>query len=169
MGDFRQRILDRALQGLLFARDMTDKDLTQVLQIEQNAQASPWGRLSFEESLTRCQDSKNNACRVLLVDNDIVAYHIVSSVLDELHILNVVVMPNLQGIGLGHRLLQDIIDFAMNKSLKKIFLEVRVSNVVAQSLYTKWQFKHIGMRKKYYRNLDPNEPKEDAMIYVREL
>lgn len=169
MHERRQKVLESASQGLLIARDMVDKDLSQVVLIEQNAQASPWGRLSFEESLNRCHSADSGACRVLCVGDDIMAYHVVSSVLDELHVLNVVTVPHLQGIGLGHRLMRDIVDYAGSRSLKKIFLEVRASNVIAQNLYTKWQFQHIAMRKQYYRNSDPTLPKEDAMIYVREI
>lgn len=169
MHKLRQQILDSASQGLLLVRDMVDKDLNQIVLIEQNAQASPWTRLSFEESLSRSQSSASHACRVLHVGDDIVAYHVLSSVADELHILNVVTVPHLQGIGLGHRLMQDIISFAQGRALNKIFLEVRASNIVAQNLYTQWQFKHIAIRKQYYRTPDPKKPKEDAKIYVREL
>lgn len=169
MDSLRQKVLDSASQGLLFARDMVDKDLSQVVLIEQNAQVSPWTRLSFEESLSRSESSLGHACRVLHVEDEVVAYNVLSSVLDELHILNVVTTPHLQGIGLGHRLMQDIVDFAQFRSLNKLFLEVRASNLIAQNLYLKWQFKHIAMRKQYYRTADPKSPKEDAMVYLREL
>lgn len=169
MHELQRKLLESASQGLLLARDMVDTDLKQVLLIEQNAQASPWARLSFEESLNRSQSSQEHACRVLHIGNEIVAYHVVSSVVDELHILNVVAARHLQGIGLGHRLMQDISDFAESRSLNKLFLEVRASNEVAQGLYVKWGFKHIAMRKQYYRSLKPSMPKEDAMIFVKNV
>lgn len=168
MNQSPKKVLDSAAKGLLKARDMLDKDLSQVVALEQNAQASPWSRLSFEESLTRSQLSSEHACRVLHIGDDIVGYHVVSSVVDELHILNVVAATHLQGIGLGHRLMQDIIEFAESKSKDKVFLEVRASNIIAQNLYQKWQFKHIAMRKQYYRNSDSSLPKEDAMVFLRE-
>lgn len=169
MHQLRQTILDSASQGLLIARDMVDKDLNKILLIEQNAQASPWARLSFEECLSRCESSNEHACRVLHVGDDIVGYHVVSSVLEELHILNVVAVPHLQGIGLGHRLMQDIIEFAEKKSLSSLFLEVRASNEVAQNLYAKWGFKQIAIRKQYYRNPEPGSPKEDALVFVKQV
>lgn len=165
----QQQVLDSAANGTLLARNMHDQDLPQVMQIEQNAQQSPWARLSFEESLSRSQNSNAHACRVLCLENQVLAYHVVSAVLDELHILNVVTAPQLQGIGLGHRLMQDIIEIAQQHALDKLFLEVRASNIVAQSLYEKWGFKRIALRKQYYRSVKPGALKEDAFVYIKEL
>ncbi len=159
------------MAGGLIARDMSSDDLTQIMSIENNAQASPWGRLSFEESLT-----KSHFCRVLEVvwehdqslDNHIVAYHVVCPILDELHILNVVAAPQYQGIGLGHRLMHDILQISEQRQLQRIFLEVRASNEKAQSLYLKWQFKQMGLRKAYYRPTPSNANREDALIFMRD-
>ena len=166
------------MDGGLIARDMTSDDLSQVMGIENNAQASPWGRLSFEESLT-----KSHFCRVLEVaaehepsldrheqisEGQIVAYHVVCAILDELHILNVVAAPQYQGIGLGHRLMHDILEIAEHHQSRRIFLEVRASNQKAQSLYLKWQFKQMGLRKAYYRPTLSNTIREDALIFMRD-
>lgn len=144
---------------------MRSEDLSQVLLMERNAHISPWARLSFEESLNR-----GDVCRVIEVNNEIIAYHVCSPVLDELHILNVVSAPSLQGVGLGHRLMQDILDAAQAAQLTKVFLEVRRSNEAAQSLYLKWQFKQIAIRKNYYRIPDQKSPaREDALVFVRQF
>lgn len=150
--------------ALQFA-DMQSADLNQVLVIERNAQTSPWGRLSFEESL-----NKEHVCRVIRTGDDIVAFHVVCAVADELHILNVVAAKALQGIGLGHMLMQDIIDIAQSNKLKKVFLEVRASNTIAQHLYLKWQFEQIAIRKNYYRSSSLQaDQREDALIFLRTL
>ncbi len=172
-------VVAQAKDGGLIARDMSSDDLAQVMAIENNAQASPWGRLSFEESLT-----KSHFCRVLefFVENDqrldsrepgldghVVAYHVVCPILDELHILNVVAAPQYQGIGLGHRLMHDILEIAKRHQSQRIFLEVRASNEKAQSLYLKWQFKQIGLRKEYYRPSASGSEREDALIFMRDF
>lgn len=149
----------------LSMRDMRTEDLTQVLLIERNAQISPWSRLSFEESLT-----KQYRCRVLEVNNEIIAYHVVCPVADELHILNVVTAMQLQGLGLSHRLMHDILQIAETQALKKIFLEVRASNTIAQNLYLQWQFKQISIRKAYYRSSSViDSEREDALVFMRQL
>ncbi len=172
----RKRVLQASQCGQLSARDMQSHDLTQVLSIEANAQASPWGRLSFEESLT-----KQHCCRIvevfselesaptILKQSEIIAYHVVCAIEEELHILNVVVAPQYHGLGLGHMLMDDIVKIAKKQSLAKIFLEVRASNQVAQDLYIKWQFKQIGLRKEYYRPTTADRTREDALIFMRKL
>ena len=149
-------------------RTMQAQDLKAVLEIERAAQLMPWGLLSFEEALSR-DDSGNYHCRVVENENKVVAFHILSAIEDEVHILNIVVSPQWQGQGLGHFLLNDIVDFTTGKQANKIFLEVRASNEVAQSLYLKWQFKQIAIRKNYYRvpNSNQQSAKEDALVFMR--
>lgn len=145
---------------------MLAEDLSQVLSIEQNAQLSPWARLSFEESL-----AKEHRCRVVCDVNSgktVVAYHVVCSIVDELHILNLVVSKECQGQGIAHILLHDIMDITQDlPAIKKILLEVRAGNHKAQQLYHQWQFKQIAIREKYYRR--PDQEKEDALVLVKIL
>jgi len=152
-------------KSALLMRDMLTEDLASVLSIERNAQVSPWARLSFEESLSRA-----DSCRVMQVKNQIVAYHVCASVADELHVLNIVAAPSLQGRGLGHRLMDDIVGIAATLNLARIFLEVRSGNKIAQSLYQKWQFEQIGLRKKYYQaSSSGSQVREDALVFVRQM
>ena len=149
----------------LIARDMCSSDLSYVVGLESNAHISPWGRLSFEESLNR-----EDLCRVIEYQNEIVGYHISSSVADELHVLNVVSAPPFQGRGIGHRLMRDVIECALRCQVSKIFLEVRRSNEIAKNLYLKWQFKQIAVRKNYYRaQLCAPSLREDALVFVHQL
>jgi len=59
----RDQLLLGAESGKLNLRHMRSSDLSQVVQIESNAQVSPWGRISFEESLT-----KQHICRLIMHD-----------------------------------------------------------------------------------------------------
>jgi len=155
--------MSNELQEFL-VRDMVSADLHDVLQVEQTAHISPWARLSFEESLT-----KGNICRVIVSKKGICAYHVISQIMDELHVLNIACAPRVQGFGLGHRLMQDIIEIAQARELSKIFLEVRASNAIAQSLYHKWGFEKISIRKQYYRASQEAGKREDAWVYLRHL
>ncbi|MFT7526373.1 MAG: ribosomal-protein-alanine N-acetyltransferase [Arenicella sp.] len=147
-------------------RDMQSVDLRQILQIERNAQVMPWSRLSFEESL-----SEKYRCRVVALRQPIegkiklAAFHVLCPIVDELHILNLAVAPDMQGQGLGHVLMDDILAIADDQEMRKIFLEVRASNSAAYSLYQKWQFKQISIRKDYYRTQAIE--REDALVMVR--
>ncbi len=156
-------MLDMNIQeSELRQRAMQSSHLTEVLAIEQHSQAMPWARLSFEESLNR-----GDPCRVVLHEEKVLAFHVCSLVVDELHILNLAVAKSAQGIGLGHFLMRDIIGLAKEYGASKVFLEVRVSNEIAKTLYQKWQFEQIAIREKYYRT--PDKQREDALVFVRRL
>ncbi len=147
----------------LTMRDMRTADLSQVVSIERNAHISPWSRLSFEESLT-----KQHICRILEVNDEIIAYHVVCPIHDELHILNLVTAPQVRGLGLGHRLMHDVLEIAQVNTSEKILLEVRLSNEVAQNLYSQWNFQQISIRRAYYRSSpQTHDEREDALVFMR--
>jgi ribosomal-protein-alanine N-acetyltransferase len=56
--------------------------------------------------------------------------------------------PSCQGLGIGRRLLNDLLDFADGGV---VFLEVRTDNEVALELYRSVGFEQIGLRRRYYR------------------
>lgn len=162
------------------SRDMRPTDLASVLQIERHVQISPWSRLSFEEALTRMEGSgleqpealelldersvRNYLCRVVMVGEVLAGFHIGSTILDELHILNLAVAPSYQGMGIGHVIMDDFRQLTIKRNLTRQFLEVRATNAVAQALYTKWGFEQIAVRKDYYRLAQGG--REDACVYV---
>ena len=77
---------------------------------------------------------------------------------------NLVVAPNMQGRGLGIRLLQRLVAHVQQINSTSVFLEVRESNAAARALYRKAGFREIGRRKSYYSN-----PLEDAILYCKVL
>lgn len=153
-------------------RAMTVSDLLSVLDIERTTQVVPWSRLSFEEVLVG-----DYQCSVIVQNHSVIAFFVVSEIEGEVHIINLAVAQNRQGQGLGHFLMHNIIAFAESVQASKIFLEVRASNLAAQSLYQKWQFEQIAIRPKYYRVPDSKTngqavsktEKEDAFVLVRQL
>ena len=72
----------------------------------------------------------------------------------EREILNIAVAPRFRRRGVADLLLSS--ELASGCSY---FLEVRESNVAAQTLYRKFGFKEVGRRKKYYAN-----PPETAIV-----
>ena len=78
---------------------------------------------------------------------------------DEAHITTIGVKRSMRGRGLGELMLVHLIDQAREMGAKRLTLEVRVSNNVAQELYRKYTFKEEGVRKRYY-----SDDGEDALI-----
>jgi ribosomal-protein-alanine N-acetyltransferase len=82
---------------------------------------------------------------------------------DEAHITNIAVRRQYQGRGLGELLLIATIDLARELKASTMTLEVRASNLVAQKLYSKYGFRHEGVRRSYYL-----DNREDAIIMSTE-
>ena len=134
----------------------TIHDLDAIHDIECIAQFSPWTESMLKDSL-----SGNHLCWKLSIDNQINAYIIVMKTLDELELLNIVVAPSSQGLGLGTVLVEHLILFSKKNQFKNIFLEARASNATAIHLYLKSGFKQVGLRKNYYPG---DQGREDALV-----
>ncbi len=80
-------------------------------------------------------------------------------IVDEAHITTIAVRPDSRKTGIGELLLQKMLEAGYEKNVKWFTLEVRASNIAAQNLYYKYNFKSLGLRRKYYQD---NE--EDAMV-----
>ena len=78
---------------------------------------------------------------------------------DEAHISTIAVAPAYRRRGLGEMLLLCLVDEAQKKNAAMVTLEVRVSNIVAQTLYEKYGFETQGKRVRYY-----SDNGEDAYI-----
>lgn len=86
--------------------------------------------------------------------NEIVGFAGILTIIDEIHIMNIVVRKNKRNLGIGSLLLEKIIDFAKLHNAASITLEVNEKNTYAIKLYEKYNFKQVGLRKKYYNNVD---------------
>jgi ribosomal-protein-alanine N-acetyltransferase len=69
---------------------------------------------------------------------------------DEAHITSIAVREAYRRQGLGELLLISAIDLATELKANIVTLEVRVSNTIAQNLYTKYSFTEVGIRPGYY-------------------
>ena len=78
---------------------------------------------------------------------------------DEAHITSIATREAHQRQGIGELMLQSIIDLAATMKARIVTLEVRVSNAVAQRLYTKYGFSQAGLRRGYY-----TDNREDAIV-----
>lgn len=84
-------------------------------------------------------------------DTNIVGFAGINMIVDEAHIANIVVKKNFRNLGIGSKLLYNLINTA-KKEATSITLEVNEKNIPAIKLYTKYGFETLGKRKKYYYN-----------------
>lgn len=91
---------------------------------------------------------------VARINEEIVGFAGVIDTVDQLEITNIVVKKSFRKNGVGNALLLELIRFAKESDKSEITLEVNNTNFVAIKLYEKNGFKNIGIRKKYYNNID---------------
>lgn len=96
-------------------------------------------------------------------NNEIVGFAGLKVIVDEADIMNIVVKKSFRHNGIGSMLLENLISYSKDKNLKTITLEVNEHNLSAIRLYDKFNFNHIGIRKKYYNG------ESDAIIMSKKL
>ena len=135
-------------------------DLQAVAAIERASFGDPWSAEDFASVLR----AGHTIFRVAVSDADgeIGGYVVAMTVLDEAEILNIAVPPTARRNGLGGILLDAALREVERQGALSVFLEVRVSNVAARSLYGSRGFVEISRRKGYYRS-----PVEDALVLRR--
>ena len=84
-------------------------------------------------------------------------------VLDELHINNLAVLPDLRRTGIGSMLLDFVLKQGVEFGVRRATLEVRRSNDAARLLYARFGFTVAGVREAYY-----SKPVEDALVLWRD-
>jgi ribosomal-protein-alanine N-acetyltransferase len=89
----------------------------------------------------------------------IVGYAGIWVMTDEAHVTTIASHPDVRGRGVGELLLVALIHRGIEVGARWTTLEVRASNTVAQSLYRKYTFKEMGVRKRYY-----SDNGEDALV-----
>lgn len=140
-------------------RAANEEDVEAIARIEALSFKTPW---SVEMILSEMKEPISSFT-VATREEKIVAYYGYLHILDELHILNVAVDPDLRGQGVGKRLMEHLLEEAQALSVRAITLEVRESNQSAIRLYEKAGFVLAGVRPHYYTD------KENALIYWLEL
>ena len=144
------------LKPALEIRAMRRADLGRVADIEQASYRFPWTRGIFADCLR-----VGYRCYVLTSEGHIVGYAIVSMAMDESHLLNLCIAPELRRQGLARILLGHVIDELALIGLARLFLEVRPSNPGAVALYEAFGFRQIGRRPGYY---PADNGREEALI-----
>jgi len=142
-------------------RLMLEDDLDKVIAIEESVYPFPWTRGIFFDCL-----NIGYLCWVLEKEQKIVAYSVMSVAVGEAHLLTIVVPQDEQGKGYGKKMLDEMIQHAVEDKATTMYLEVRASNNTAIQLYHQRGFNELGIRKNYY----PDENgREDALILALDL
>jgi len=131
-----------------------------ILKIENACFAIPWSRASLEKELS----NKMAIYFVALEDDKVVGYGGMWHVITEGYITNIAVDKDYRRKHIADAIVKKLIEYAVEKEMIGVSLEVRVSNASAISLYKKNGFVLEGVRKEYY-----DDNKEDAYIMWKYL
>ena len=142
-------------------------DLRHIIEIENRSFTDPWTLSMFNSHFS----SKSGVTLVAVYEGELCAY-INAYVLDgdsekldgECEIANIAVAPEFRRKHVACKLIEAVMSIAAKRNCSKSFLEVRESNLAAQSFYLKYGFEVCGRRKNYY-----NSPREDAVLMMREI
>ncbi|MFH1640005.1 MAG: ribosomal protein S18-alanine N-acetyltransferase [Chloroflexota bacterium] len=176
-----------------YARLMQEKDIPQVNEIDHEAFESWWPLTNYAHELENkmahyvvaCDDTGETEApaekgftnltsmvKQLLGHNTngetapaekVLGFTGFWIMVDEAHIISIAVRKDSRHQGVGELMLMRSIDMALELGASFVTLEARVSNTIAQNLYRKYGFTHIGTRKGYY-----TDNREDAVIMSTE-
>lgn len=138
-------------------RKAQEQDIAVCALIEQKSFSEPWS----EKSLTDALYDADMLFYVLCIDDEAIGYYVAGNICGEINLYTIAVATDKKGRGYGQVLLAHLINIAKANSAYFIGLEVRVSNVVAISLYEKNGFIRSGKRPDFYK-----KPNEDAYLYT---
>ncbi len=135
-------------------REMRWWDIDPVLELEKDLfPEDAWSRGMFWSELAHSRGAEATRRYVVAEDGTgrVVGYAGLAASGDLADIQTIAVARDLQGSGLGGRLLTDLLRAATAFECHEVMLEVRVDNIRAQKLYERFGFAPIGFRRGYYQ------------------
>ena len=142
-------------------RPLQIEEIDELLEIEQMSFSTPWSREAFLSELLQNNLAHYFGC---WRGDKLIGYAGMWLIIDEAHITNVAVHPDFRNQRIGELIMRYLIAVALSNGAYKMTLEVRPSNLSAQTLYKRLGFESVGRRKGYYTDTN-----EDAIIMWMDL
>lgn len=146
--------VSKKLRSNFYIREASIEDLDAVTRIESHG--GSWSKQLCEGQLTNQLSASyvslvHREDRIRQDSKDIVGWVAALYIPKvELQILQLTVLPEEQGQGIGSYLLHSIIDVYCDQGVENVVLEVRESNAIAIHIYEKAGFVITGTRPFYY-------------------
>jgi len=135
-------------------RPMKRSELAAVHQLECASQPEPWSLQHFADEF----DNPVASVDLYWCEEQLAGFLCSWLIAGELQIQNLATLPALRRRGIAVRLLEHVITRSRRAGLTAVWLEVRLNNAPAISLYERFDFVPCGRRKAYYPD------GEDALI-----
>lgn len=128
--------------------------LDEIALLEPQIYPKGWSR-----GLVESEFLNDNSIRMGVFDKArgaLIGYSFSRVVEDEFHVLNIGLLPQYRGVGLGSFLLYEVLERAKERNCIVAHLEVRESNRAARALYQLAGFRKVGERQAYYSDNQEN-------------
>lgn len=140
-------------------RKWTYEDLLQIAELEKQCFSDPWNYRMLAESFF----SENVSAVAAAEGEKVCGYGFLVAAGEEADIANIAVAEDFRRRGIARAILTELEKAARERGVKKLFLEVRVSNAPAMLLYLRSGFVGRYVRPRYYGD------GEDALVMERVL
>ena len=139
-------------------RPMRLSDLPAVMETDRRSLPKPWSEAVWREEL-----SSPFGLYLVLEEGGFVSGHVgLKLIFDEAHVMTLAVRPERRRRGLARTLVEAALDDPASASARRVYLEVRPSNLAARALYGSLGFAETGIRPRYYGD-------EDALLMTLDL
>ncbi len=144
-----------AMAALVQIRRMRREDLVRVMEIERECFSAPWSEHAYLTEI----NNRSAYYVVAVFECSVVGYAGMWLVMDEAHITTLGVAPSYRRRRIAEQLIINLLEEAKRRGARRATLEVRESNIAAQSLYKKYGFVPIAIRRGYY-----TDNRENAIV-----
>ena len=125
-------------------------DLPEVMETDRRSLPKPWSEEIWREELS----SAFGLYMVLAEGGDLSGHVGLKLIFDEVHVMTLAVRPERRRQGLGQALVEAALADPASTSARRVYLEVRPSNLAARALYSSLGFTETGVRPRYYGDED---------------
>ena len=136
-------------------------DLEAILAVERASFPAPWSRDAIAAEL---HDDPRRMPLVAVEHAAVVGFALVWVIADELHLVNLAVLPDHRRRGIAQLLLDAVLDSEAGHRAAIMTLEVRVGNEAAIAFYRRNGFVDVAFRPRYYPDTH-----EDALVMLKQL
>lgn len=136
-------------------RRMEERDIPAAAELERICFSESWSAKILESGL----HSPYDVYYVFEQDDRILGYCNLRVLAGEGEVQRIAVHPDSRRLGVGRKMMDTMVEYAIRERAYAISLEVREGNLAARNLYESYGFVGEAVRKAYYHN-----PTEDALI-----
>ena len=143
-------------------REMAALDIPVLVGMEKSIYPeSPWSAAQFREELSGVPRTRKYL--IAQNGNQIVGYAGIAIAGDIADIHTLTVVPEFRRRGIASEMLRNLEQWALEKKVVAVMLEMREGNAEAQPLYEKYGYRVVSRRDNYYA------PKIHALIMRKEI